>query len=96
MFQNAVNFLLSYVNQNGGHYDYWYTGITNDPGKRLLQEHNVSKENDLWAYYPCSTSSTARDVEQHFISLGFTGGTGGGDELSSTVYVYRITNHSKE
>lgn len=96
MYQDGVNFLLNYVAKIGGQYAEWYSGVTNDPEQRLFQDHNVDRMLDPWAHFPCLNAAIARSVEQYLLNIGMTGGSGGGDNQSSQVYVYKITNHSKE
>lgn len=96
MFQNAVNYLLEFINRKGGLYNGWYSGVTNNPEQRIFQQHKVNRVYDPWAYYPCTNAPVARDVEQHLLNLGMQGDVGGGDNQSLVVYVYKITDHSQE
>ena len=80
-----------YVNKCGGFSSSWYIGITEDPGDRLFNEHNVSEKEGIWIYRTTSSSEIARNVEQHFLGLGMDGGSGGGDYLSKAVYCYQKT-----
>jgi hypothetical protein len=68
-----------------------YIGITSDVDSRLFGDHNVSEENGYYKYLSASSVSAAREIEQHFLNKGMDGGSGGGDEDSNIVYVYKKT-----
>lgn len=68
-----------------------YVGITSDVDSRLFSDHNVSKENGHWIYQSAFSDNAAREIEQHFLDKGMDGGSGGGDEDSKIVYVYKKT-----
>lgn len=84
--------IQAHVNNEGSAYKNWYIGITNDIERRLFGEHCVSKEHGWWIYRTAANSLVARSVEKYFLSLGFQGGTGGGDTTANIVYAYRITS----
>ena len=73
-------------------YNVCYVGITSDVNGRLFGDHNISRENNHWIYRTASSSSIAREIEQHFIDLGMDGVGGGGDEESKIVYAYKKTS----
>lgn len=86
-----VNFLDEAYRQRAG----WYAGITNDPEARLFVEHRVDEDGDhAWA--DCVDDSVAREAEKMLHDLGYEGGSGGGNEDSIYVYVYRITDDTCE
>lgn len=72
-------------------YNEFYIGITNDPERRLFEEHGVSKENSWWIYIPADNVETARKVEQYYLDKGMRGGYGGGNNESIFVYCYIVT-----
>lgn len=72
----------------GGTWRVWYVGITNDIKRRLLKEHNVSKD---YIYEEAYSKAVAGEIESYFHELGAQGDTGGGDEDSRFVYAYKIT-----
>ena len=71
-----------------------YIGVTSDVEQRLFVDHNVSKEKGHWIYRTASSSSIAREIEQHFLEQNMDGGTGGGDKYSEIVYVYKKTSYT--
>lgn len=85
-----------YINDNGGRFPDWYSGIASDPRQRLFVDHNVTENPGFWIYHPCSTDGIAREVEQHFLGKGCKGGPGGGDRTTKYVYAYKITNSTVE
>lgn len=92
--QQIVNDFLDYLSKNGGSYNDWYVGITNDPKKRLFTEHNVDEQYGKWIYAAADTNQAARSVEDYFIDLGCDGGSGGGDNSSTVVYAYKKTSYT--
>ena len=71
-------------------YSAFYVGITNDVERRLKQ-HNVKKA-DL--KYKMRSKESAQDLEEFCLSLGMDGDTGGGNEDSVWVYIYKKTKYS--
>jgi hypothetical protein len=84
----------SYIAQKGGAYRTWYVGITNEPDRRLFDEHGVDKSG-AWVHGSATSNTVARRVEQHFIKLGCDGAPGGGDVKSKGVYAYKKTASTK-
>lgn len=78
------------------YYSDFYIGITNDVERRLFGEHNVTKQHSWWIYRTAIDKATAQTVEEHFLSKGMKGDTGGGTEDTIYVYCYEITNSTKE
>lgn len=78
------------------YYSDFYIGITNDIDRRLLGEHNVSKEHGWWIYRKGDTKAVAQAVEEYYLDKGMQGDTGGGSEDTTYVYCYEITNYTEE
>lgn len=72
-----------------------YVGIAADAEDRLFNGHAVDKENDVWIYRTASSDNVAREIEKHFLDLGFDGGPGGGDENTKKVYCFLKNSHTK-
>lgn len=89
--QQIINEFLGYMAKTGGLYKEWYVGITNDPQQRLFTEHNVDEQNGNWIHAPADTNLVARSVEDYFLNQGCDGGSGGGDNSSTTAYAYKKT-----
>ncbi len=66
----------------------WYVGISSDVQVRLFNDHKLNEQNDEWAHSTADTADIARSVEKHFLDAGLDGGSGGGDEGTTIVYVY--------
>ena len=81
----------AYIKKNGGTYSAWYVGVSEDSTRRLFDEHDVDKENDLWIRKQAYDADKAREVEQHFLDKGCEGGPGGGDDGADHIYAYKIT-----
>lgn len=93
-----ISQIENYIAQNGGQttpYG-WYVGITSDPERRLFTEHRVNRNDGPWIYGPTSSEAEARQVEQYFLTRGYHGGTGGGDQSAIYVYAYRIAWYTVE
>ena len=86
--------MYDHVQKCGGISSSWYVGLTNDPQRRLFEEHGVRRNGDACIFRTFSSNAEARKVENMFITLGASGGSGGGDWRSTTVYTYRKTRHS--
>ena len=78
------------------YYSDFYIGITNDIGRRLFGEHNVSKEHGWWIYRKGDNKAVAQAVEEYYLDKGMQGDTGGGSEDTTYVYCYEITNYTEE
>ncbi len=94
--QQIVSEIDSHINKEGGPHNTWYCGITENPARRLFEEHNVSRENGWWINRDAGTDNVARTIEQHFLSKGCKGGPGGGDNNARHVYAYKITAATRE
>jgi hypothetical protein len=95
--QDIVNAIETYIQRcSGNYYREFYVGISDDARNRLFNEHSVNEENGCWIYDTASSHQAARDIEKHFIAKGMKGGDGGGSDRSDMVYVYQITNATKE
>jgi hypothetical protein len=81
--------------QSWGGYAACQVGITNDPERRVFQEHGVDKENAFdYVLVDAGTFYNARAVEGYFIRQGCSGAQGGGDADTKVVYAYRKTIHT--
>ena len=78
------------------YYSDFYIGITNDIERRLFGEHKVSKEHGWWIYRTADTKSVAQAVEEYYLDKGMQGDTGDGNEDTTYVYCYEITNYTEE
>jgi hypothetical protein len=54
----------------------------------------VDKDKDKYIWKTASSSSVARDIEQHFLGLGCDGGPGGGDTEAKVVYAYKKSSRT--
>lgn len=84
-------YIKDYIDKIGGLYRTWYVGITNDPQRRLFDEHGVDREK-WWVYATATSNAVARRVESYFINLGTGGAPGGGEEDARVVYAYKKTS----
>ena len=89
----VLTFLTNYINKREQpSLKDWYVGIASDVKDRLFNDHNVDKDNGLWAHSTADSSSIARAVESALLADGVDGGKGGGDDSTTTVYVYVKTS----
>jgi hypothetical protein len=97
---NDMNTILTeikaYVAKNGGRCSEWYAGIASDARRRLFIDHAVREIGDAWIFWPCGSSTAARNIEKILFNLGMKGGPGGGDYSTDFVYAYRIAGHTIE
>ncbi len=97
--QEIIKAIDDYIGKCGCHYyKDLYIGITNEPERRLFEEHRVDKEHDFWLYAQCDSEDVSREVEAHYLDLGMRGGKGGGagDGSSQYVYCYVVTPNTIE
>jgi len=92
--QQVIAEIEKYMRQFSGYYSDWYVGITEDPRKRLFEDHQVKEKGDLWIYQDCGSESNAREVEEYFLKKGCDGGTGGGDYKTTYAYAYKKNPHT--
>jgi len=82
------------IKKNGGIASEWYTGIASDAKERLGQHKALDSR---WIYDEADSVDVARNVEEHMTKVVKTKGRGGGgDENSTWVYCYKITNTTNE
>lgn len=85
----------NYIQKCGGSYSDWYVGITEDPSRRLFEEHGVRKDTDAWIYRQTASHETARRIEEYLVGiLGTDGGPGGGGQEAVYVYAYKKKSHT--
>jgi hypothetical protein len=88
--------ILKEIKEYVGNDDYskWYVGITNDINRRLFQEHGVNKDSDCGGWCEANSKADAQTVEEYFLNAGMDGDTGGGNDDSTYVYVFRKNSHT--
>ncbi len=64
-------------------------GIATDAKDRLANGHGLNTENgiDKWMLYPAESSVDARVIEQYYLDAGLDGGSGGGNDSTTQVYI---------
>ncbi len=88
--------IQQYITSAGQPYGAWYAGITNNPDRRLFQEHCVSKNGPWWIWREAMDDGAARAIEDYFLRLGCKGGAGGGESDCVYVYAYLIRQDTVE
>lgn len=79
-----------FISRHKGRYSSWYVGISEDPRRRLFDEHKVRREVGPWIYKWASSSNVARRIEDYFVNtLGTDGAPGGGGVDARAVYAYK-------
>jgi hypothetical protein len=93
---DIIEYTKHYIDACGGDYPAWYAGIAANPRDRLIKDHRVNIDNDLWIFSTAKNAEAARSIEQYFVeTLGTDGGTGGGDENTRSVYAYKKSTHTE-
>ena len=86
--QEILSFVVGYQRT----YSDWYIGIAADPRSRLFKDHAVDEKGGPWFFSQAIEENRARKIEGYLLrTLGFDGGTGGGDSGFLSVYVYLKT-----
>jgi hypothetical protein len=81
--------ILEFIQREGGHARMWYVGVTDDPRRRLFDEHQTHYQDDAWVYRMAASENDASRVEEYFLAYGLDGGRGRRRPDTSTVYAYR-------
>lgn len=96
--ETIIEEIMNYLNRacpRNTPYKKVYVGIAKDARDRLFNGHSVSENEDVWIYQTASSDKVAREIEKHFLDLGFDGGAGGGDDESKMVYCFLQNDHTK-
>jgi hypothetical protein len=95
--QEIIDAFVKFIHDFGGTYYQWYIGIASDPEKRLFNDHMVDRKNDTWKYENAGSEKNARTIEKYLMDkFGAQGDAGGGDSNTTYVYVYRISDTTRE
>jgi len=92
--QVAFDTITKFIDENGGNYQRWYTGIASDPKRMLFKEHNVP-QSDKWVYSPCANEADSRNVEAALLELGCDGIPHNGDQKGTWVYAFLKSGQTK-
>ncbi len=93
--EQIIDSIDAFIEIRDGDYEEWYIGITDNPDRRLFDEHKVDKKCKNHFYRETSSNDIARYIEQYFLALGCNGGAGGGEKDSVWVYGYIMTSRTK-
>jgi len=86
--------IKSFIDENGGGFSKWYSGITNDAEERLFKQHKVKNG---YIYRNAGSKDTAESIEEYLTNeLGTKGKGGGGTPESTYVYSYKIKDYTVE
>lgn len=88
--------IVAHIKKEGSPFKSWYVGIASDVEQRLFGDHNVPRNNYWRIHRKAPTADDAREIEAYLLSLGCTGGTGGGDDGTDWVYAYLIGPQTRE
>jgi hypothetical protein len=81
--------ILEFIQREGGHPRIWCIGVTNDPRRRLFDEHQVHYQKDAWIYRTAMSESEALQVQSYFLEFGLNESEEGWWPGACTVYAYR-------
>ena len=94
--KDAFSALNKFVKENKGAISAWYCGITNNPQTRIFTQHKVNETRGTCAWVKCNSKNCAEIVEKKMLKKGYDGDTGGGNDDSVYVYVYKKTSNTKQ
>ena len=87
--------ILEYAQRFNPELPRWYAGISDDPKKRLFQDHCVD-QNGVWIHTGYANSEIARKAERVLLEFyGFDGGAGGSDADELCVYAFLKTTDTR-
>jgi PAS domain S-box-containing protein len=81
--------VLEFIQKEGGHPQTWCVGVTNDPRRRLFDEHQVHYQNDAWIYRTAASESEALHIQAFFLEFGLNEVKGYRRSGHRMVYAYR-------
>lgn len=87
--------IRSFIARHDENYGNWYVGITTDPISRLLDDHKVDINVDLWLCSEAFSDKEARMVEERLISESGVTGDCDDDESGRFVYAYRMSDNTQ-
>lgn len=90
-----ISDIQSFVSRHDQNYNGWYIGVTTDPLTRLLEEHQLNVNVDLWLCGEAFSDKEANFVLRRFVEeLGMQGHYDDSDK-GRFVYAYRISDHTR-
>lgn len=96
MEQTIITAFEQFAAKHGRFYNEFYVGIAADPVDRLTYGHQVDASSPhIYSSQPLHTIS-ARAIEKYFLEKGAKGGSGGGDDNTCHIYMYKITASTRE
>lgn len=87
--------IKSFISRHDDDYGHWYVGVTSDPISRLLDDHKVDINVDLWLCSEAFTDEEARIVEGRFVKEWGMAGDCDDGESGRFVYAYRMSENTK-
>jgi hypothetical protein len=81
--------MLEFIYREGGHPNNWCIGVTNDPRRRLFDEHQIHYKNDSWIYRTATSEGDALQVHSYFLEFGLVKGEEVWQSGACAVYAYR-------
>ena len=85
--------IKSFIEEEGGGFSAWYSGIASKPKDRLKQ-HKVESG---YIIRNAGSKDTAEKIEEYLVcTLGTKGGGGGGNDDTTYVYSYKIKKYTDE
>lgn len=93
---NIITSIDGFIAKNGSYYSEFYVGIASDPINRLTSGHGLDGTiPHIYTTKPIF-SEMVREMEKHFLGKGCRGGAGGGDDKTTFLYVYKMTNRTRQ
>lgn len=68
----------------------WYVGLASNIRKKLFEEHKISEENGRWIYQTLANKEIAKEIKQHFVSLGLKSEDSNDDQSGNIIFIYKI------
>ena len=84
-----------HIHKNGGEFDEWYVGMTENPKVRLFRQHKLREKGDGWICRRTYDGGQAFEVVEYFRTVRqLTSMKATQSEDAVYVYAYRMKEHT--
>lgn len=83
--------IFRYIKEFGSNFDDWFVGISSDPKKTMLEQHQVDEKKDIWLYRQAVSFTACRTIQKYFLEHLKTDGLPilEGNEDTDCIYLFK-------